>query len=506
MIIQVGPMAAHLGRQKQFLAQVEQVTKTMGTQIKQFNEHIFNGARVNQTENRAALHWIDRTLPQVDTLSLNNKPLQQQIENQCAAHQNDYDRLRRFADQLRNGQKTNPDGQLYNAIVHLGIGGSDFGPRLLHDVFSQEKNQASETEPQWDIRFIANVDFHDVQKNLRGLNPKTTLVIVTSKSFTTRETLLNANHVINWLNQAGANYAEEALIAVTSVPAKALEFGVKETQIFLMSIHVGGRFSVWGAVSLCIRIAFGNPKFEAFLKGGCAMDQHVLNNNIHSNLPALMAICDYINLQHGVSMLMLSPYDSRLSLLLTYVQQLWMESLGKGVTQSNRFLKQAPCPVLWGGVGTNSQHTFFQMLHQSAFACGVELIGVATPAHDQNENHRVLLSNFLAQAQAFAQGRSTQTSATHQLPNHLVCPGGRPTTSITLTALNAESLGYLLAFWEHRTIALAALQNINPFDQWGVETGKKIAHEVEYYLDSDQDKSDNEVTSKLIDSLKKKHA
>ncbi len=359
MIIQVGPLTAHLGRQKHFMSNFGNLPSAYSQQISHVYERVFSADAINRSENRAALHWVDRALSQPNgELGIRNPAITQKMLAQCDAFRAEYAHLKQFAEHIRHGHKKNPEGNPYESIVHLGIGGSDFGPRLLYDVFSQERKKTSDDTPTWTLRFVANIDFHEVQKNLKGLNPKTTLVIVTSKSFTTRETLLNAHYVIEWLNQAGSEFSQEAVIAVTSSPDKALNFGVKASQILPMSVHVGGRFSVWGAVSLCIRIAFGNAHFEEFLQGGFAMDQHVLNNDVNSNLAALMAICDYLNLKHDIGLLMLSPYDSRLTLLLPYVQQLWMESLGKGVTQTNELLSKPACPVIWGGVGTNSQHIF----------------------------------------------------------------------------------------------------------------------------------------------------
>ncbi|MDX1670551.1 MAG: glucose-6-phosphate isomerase, partial [Limnobacter sp.] len=245
--------------------------------------------------------------------------------------------------------------------------------------------------------------------------------------------------------------------------------------------------------------------FNEFLSGGAAMDVHALRTNLQHNLPCLLALCDYINLQNGVNSLMLSPYDSRLGLLVPYLQQLWMESLGKGVTNEGERLQHSPCPVLWGDVGTNGQHAFFQMLHQSPIPCGVELLAVKQPNHDKDSTHQVLMSHFLAQAEGFAKGKlNSSAEIDNPALNHKTCPGNRPVTSLIMKELSPAMLGSLLALWEHRTAALAALNHINPFDQWGVELGKVIAQELETPLSAPQGQAKDPVTNSLLQALKTK--
>ncbi|NJM32187.1 MAG: glucose-6-phosphate isomerase [Limnobacter sp.] len=427
---------------------------------------------VNTTEHRTATHWAYRLAA--------NPAIAQQLphggleeETQALAAQ------RTLAQAAQTGQLNNPEGQPYQAIVHLGIGGSDLGPRLLNDVFSRLQLPSIYT-----LRFAANVDFHELQWALRGLNPKTTLVLIASKSFSTRETLLNANHVVQWLTAgAGKAYAQAALIAATSNPKKAHEFGIHPDRIFAFPDSVGGRFSVWGPVSLSLRMAYGNQVLDDFLAGGTHVDHHALTTPLPDNLPALLALTDRDRLQRGIQSLMVCAYDSRLGLLVPYLQQLWMESLGKGVSTRGEVLSAPPCPLLWGGTGTNNQHAFFQMLHQAPIACGIELVGIANPNHTQTSHHQALLSHFLAQAQAFATGQyNTESERLNPAINAKTCPGGRPVTSLLIAQLSPFTLGGLLALWEYRTTALAALQSINPFDQFGVELGKTIAGNLEQVL------------------------
>lgn len=485
--------------QKAFL---EVIDSPEVAKIKPYIKAIFTGEKVNNTERRAVTHWAQRVAAHPGLYRKTQvKALVDDVDEIQEAGKVKK-RMEAFVNDIRDGKLTNPDGNRYNAILHLGIGGSDLGPRLLDQVF--ERLGLREGQPDITLRFAANVDYHELQWGLRGLDPKTTLVVIASKSFTTRETLLNAQHAMDWLDTAGPQYRAKALVGVTCRPDKAQEFGVNAEQIFEFSENVGGRYSLWSPVSIAIRMVYGNAVFNDFLSGGAAMDSHVLRSDLQANLPVLLAICDYINLKAGVSSLMLSPYDSRLGLLVPYLQQLWMESLGKGVTALGDKLPHAPCPILWGDVGTNGQHAFFQLLHQSTMPCAVELIGIKKPSHSQETSHQVLMSHFLAQAEAFAVGKlNSATESDTPGINHKTCPGGRPVTSIIMDELSPAMLGSLLALWEHRTAALAALQGINPFDQWGVELGKVIAQGLEEPLATPDGRASDPVTDSLLQTLKK---
>lgn len=504
------PFILNLERQPHFQKQFHHLSQsTACKKIKPFMEAIFSGEKVNSTELRAATHWVHRVVAHPDLyldLKINGVVDGQDEIAQAGLLKK---RMESFVDAIRLGEISNPDGKPYESIVHLGIGGSDLGPRLLNQVFERLGLQDTKQAQQHPIslRFVANVDFHEQLWALRGLDPRTTLVIIASKSFTTRETMINANHVFEWLDQAGPQYRQSAMIAVTCKPEKALELGVLESRIFNFSENIGGRYSIWSPVSIAIRIVYGNAIFNEFLLGGATIDSHVLRTNLSGNLPCLLALCDYINLQNGVDSLMLSPYDSRLGLLVPYLQQLWMESLGKGVTVQGEKLQNNPCPILWGDVGTNGQHAFFQLLHQAPNQCGVELLAVKKPNHDKSQTHQVLLSHFLAQAQGLQQGKlNSKTQTNTPGINHKTCPGNRPTTSLIMDELSPANLGSLLAIWEHRTVALAALNEINPFDQWGVELGKVIASDLEEPLANPTSTASDPITNSLLQALKTKQS
>lgn len=500
------PFVINFARQPHLQKEFHDVVESPAAKrIKPFLQAIFTGQKVNSTELRAATHWTQRVAAHPGLYRKTKAIGVVDGVDEIAQAGKVRKRVETFVDSVRKGDIRNPDGQPYESIVHLGIGGSDLGPRLLDQVFERlGLRQAGQADQRpITLRFIANVDYHEQQWALRDLNPKTTLVVIASKSFTTRETMINARHVFEWLDEAGLQYRQPALVGVTCKPDKAKELGVLESQIFEFSENIGGRYSIWSPVSIAIRIVYGNPVFNDFLSGGAAMDAHVLRTDLLSNLPCLLAICDYINLQNGIDCLMLSPYDSRLGLLVPYLQQLWMESLGKGVTFKGDKLDHNPCPILWGDVGTNGQHAFFQLLHQAPNACAVELLAVKKPQHDKTTTHQVLMSHFLAQAEGFQNGKlNSSTESDTPGINHKTCPGGRPTTSIIMDDLNPAMLGSLLSLWEHRTAALAALNDINPFDQWGVELGKVIAQGLEEKLATPEARADDPVTDSLLQVLK----
>ncbi|BET26814.1 glucose-6-phosphate isomerase [Limnobacter thiooxidans] len=493
----VGPLHINLDRQLYGEGHVQSFQLSEANQsLSAFNQKLFEGGVVNPTENRPASHWALRSTAHTEQtgqsaqLMINGRDelvLVRQVQNHMEA----------FVEEVRSGRYTTPDGVPYENLLHLGIGGSDLGPRLLNDVFA--KLELAEA-PALNIQFAANVDFHEMKAALAALNPKTTLVVIASKSFSTRETLHNAQHIFKWLDAAGPQYRAKALVAATCKPSKAVEFGVDPQRVFEFSESVGGRYSLWGPVSIGIRMVHGNAAFNELLKGAALIDQHVRESEASQCIPTLLAMSDLYNLEHGVASLMLSPYDSRLSLLSPYLQQLWMESLGKGVDKNGKVLNKPACPILWGDVGTNGQHAFFQMLHQSRIASSVELIVVVHPNHDEVQSHQVLLSHALAQSEAFSVGRlNAETELNNPEINFRSCPGKRPVQMVFLDSLTPYSLGALLCMWEHRTAALAALQNINPFDQWGVELGKGIAEQLEQSVPPGHAPAENPVTAHLIE-------
>lgn len=368
-------------------------------------------------------------------------------------------------------------------VINLGIGGSDLGPRLAVEALS------SFHTGRFRCHFLPNVDGQQTAALMRTLDPRRTLVLLVSKSFTTQETLLNGRVLRQWIAQAYAGDETAAaahFVAVSANVAAARALGIPEQRVLPMWDFVGGRYSVWSAVGLVLALAIGMPNFRAFLRGAAAMDDHFRTAAWRDNLPVLLALIGVWNRNglghaaHGVI-----PYSDGLAELPAFLQQLEMESLGKRVSAEGGALRQATVPVVWGSVGTNAQHAFFQALHQGSDVVPLDLLGVVRPAHTLKDNHDALLANLLAQGAAFALGKTTEQALAEArdgseaeraaLAAQRTFPGDRPSTTLLLDALTPESLGALIALYEHKVLVQALLWDINAFDQWGVELGKTLA-------------------------------
>jgi glucose-6-phosphate isomerase len=365
-------------------------------------------------------------------------------------------------------------------IVNIGIGGSDLGPQmavLALDAYAHAGLR---------MHFVSNVDGHDIAPLLRRLDPKKTLFIVASKTFTTQETMANAHAARDWFLSQGGTHIERHFAAATTNVAAAATFGITTT--FGFWDWVGGRYSLWSAIGLPIAVAVGEEHFRALLAGAHAMDRHFAEAPLADNVPVLLGLLDvwYRNF-HGYTSRSVAPYHQALERLPAYLQQLEMESNGKSVDEAGQPLPFGTSPVVWGEPGTNGQHAYFQMLHQGTDVIPVEFIAVKTPAHTLVGQHRMLLANCLAQSQALMLGKSAAEAATEHPPTaaagldptvlarHRSFPGNRPSTTLVLEALTPRSLGALIALYEHRVYTSGALWGINSFDQWGVELGKALA-------------------------------
>jgi glucose-6-phosphate isomerase len=424
-----------------------------------------SGEAINNTEQRAALHTALRaatgTRDDVDAA-------REAMREHCAA--------------LRGATRRGFDGAPITDIVNIGIGGSDLGPRLVADALGTVPGAPR-------CHFVSNVDPDDLQRCLAACAPGSTLFIVCSKSFRTEETRVNAEAARDWLRGAGCD--DQALdrhfLAVSSNLEAAAQFGIPADNCLPMWDWVGGRFSVWSTVGLSAAVAIGWENFEAMLAGAAAMDEHALAAAPRDNLPMLSALLDIWNSNFlGMGTLAVLPYSQRLALLPAYLQQLVMESNGKGVSSSGSALAWDSAPILWGAAGTIGQHSFHQLLHQGTRACAMELVlPLSNPA--QPEQHARLVAHCLAQSSVFLSGRSEESArrallergmsaprATELAP-HLAMPGERPHSLLSFERLSPRALGALLAYWEHRTFFAARLLDINAFDQWGVELGKEVS-------------------------------
>lgn len=463
-------MALYLGRQSLSEQQAREIEKPLAPdqwgseRIRILRQGIFQGQKINLSENRAAGHWALRASaadrPSAGGVERFSPDGQDLMPRMRATHE----QTRMLANQVREGMLQSVSGQHFKSVLHLGIGGSDIGPRLLIKALGSPSRRSDIA-----IEFISNLDYHAIQHTLARLDPHKTLVVIASKSFATQETVMNTTHVLQWMRDAGVVNPLHHCIAVTQRTDRAAALGIPQSQTLWMDESIGGRFSIWGPVCLTARIALGNPVVDAFIEGGLLFDGHFLEEPPERNMAAILAAIDFYNLRtRGLNSLMVSAYDSRLEMLVPYLNQLWMESLGKHVDALGKPIEGLACPILWGDVGTNAQHAFFQLLHQGAQGVAIELIGIVEPAHGAVESHQALLANLIAQAQALSIGREHEQASKS-------CWGGHPVNLLLLDRCDAKSLGALIALWEHRVECMAALTGVNPFDQWGVELGKTIA-------------------------------
>lgn len=432
--------------------------------VADFLQKMNAGEAVNPTEGRAAQHMALRAEPGQESFALG-----QNISNQIAAS---LTRMESLCDEIRTGKFTGASGQTITDIVHIGIGGSHLGPELVIQALQPSAQLGV------DVHFVANIDPAEISDVLEGLDPARSLVLVVSKSFSTVEALANARVARDWLRAGvGETAVARQMFAVSAQVDRAVEFGIDPTHIFEFADWVGGRFSLWSAVGLSIMAGLGVRVWGELLAGARAMDAHVLQTPLAQNLPVLSALISFWNLNFlqmpGRAVI---PYSARMALLPNWMQQLVMESNGKGVQSNGAPVQFSAAPILFGDVGTNAQHAFFQALHQGPNVVPVDFIGIIRDAENNPEQHRILLANMLAQSSALMVGQTDRKNP------HKHFTGDRPSTSILLDELSPVHLGSLLAFYEHETVILGQLCSINPFDQWGVELGKVLAVKMEQRL------------------------
>ncbi|MEO6281239.1 glucose-6-phosphate isomerase [Roseateles sp.] len=440
---------------------------------------LLRGDPVNHTEGRAVLHTALRAPAGSDA------PFNAEVQASL-------DAMLAFAESVRRGER----GEITD-VVHIGIGGSDLGPAMVV--------QALQAFGRRDLKlhFVSNVDGHDLAPVLAGLDAKQTLFVIASKTFTTQETLANAQAAKTWFLAAGGTDIARHFVATSSNTAAAAAFGIDTA--FGFWDWVGGRYSLWSVIGLPIAIAVGANSFRELLAGAHAMDEHFATAPLAQNLPVLLGLVDiwYRNF-HGFTSRSVAPYHQGLRRLPAYLQQLEMESNGKGVDLDGNALPFGTSPVVWGEAGTNGQHAYFQMLHQGTDVIPVEFIAVKRPnfgvtgelAMKLVDQHRKLLANCLAQSQALMQGKTAAEALAETAPTasatldrgvlsrHRSFPGNRPSTTLVLDALTPRSLGALIALYEHRVFVAGALWGINSFDQWGVELGKALCSQLLPRLDS----------------------
>ncbi len=447
-------------------------------------EALFRGDRINVTENRPALHCALRRT--------GGPPLLVDGTDVGVAVAGVHARMREAVAGLESGRHRGATGARFTDVVLIGIGGSYLGPLLACRALEHRRRSALR------LHFVANLDAWDLATVVAPLTAATTLFIVASKSFTTQETFTNAASARRWLEDGLPAGADAGLHfwALTANPAAALRFGIAPGRTLEFWEWVGGRYSLWSAIGLPLAILLGMEGYEALLAGAERMDRHFRETPFEDNAPVTLGLLSiwYTNFL-GAHSHAVVPYDQRLALLPEYLQQLDMESNGKRVTLSGEPVGCATAPVLWGGVGTNSQHAFFQLLHQGTRLVPVDFVAVLDPELKRPPHHDLLLANCFAQSRALMWGRTaaearaeleaagTVPAEVARLLPHRVFPGNVPSNTLLLPRLDAGGLGALIALYEHRTYVQGALWNINPFDQWGVELGKQMAKTIERDLE-----------------------
>jgi len=416
---------------------------------------MFAGERINVTEDRSVLHTALRNLGE-GPLVVDGQDVLPEVRETRA-------RMAKLASAVRDGSFPS-NGKRITDVVNIGIGGSDLGPLMA----------VMALEPYGDgpkCHFISNVDGADATDTLAALDPESTLVIVASKTFTTQETLMNARTVMDW---AGGPDALERFVAISSAVDRCALFGIPAERVFGFEDWVGGRYSVWGPIGFSLMLAIGPKAFESFLEGAQAMDEHFCDAPLEENLPVLLALVGIWNQQVcGHATRAVLPYEQRLARLPAYLQQLEMESNGKGVALDGTRLERVAGPVVWGEPGTNGQHAFYQLIHQGQQVVPCEFM-VGAEGHEPvlGEHHRALVANCLAQLEK----KGVSGARLDQLAKHRVFEGNRPSTTLVYPRLTPYVLGQIVAMYEHRVFVEGVIYGINSYDQWGVELGKELAN------------------------------
>ena len=447
--------------------------------VEERREAMLRGDRINETEGRAVLHTALRSA----VTGAQEGEIVVDGHDVIAESRATYERQKHFVRAVRGGLWPK-GGTGITDVVNIGIGGSDLGPAMAVGALAPYADGPR-------CHFISNVDGADLHECLKGLDPRTTLVIVASKTFTTLETMMNARSVLQWMRR-GSEDALDRFVAISSAPEEAQNFGIKAENIFEFGDWIGGRFSVWGPIGLSLMLAVGAENVAAFLAGGAAMDAHFASAPLAGNMPVLLAL---VGLWHqktcGYATRAVIPYEQRLARLPAYLQQLEMESNGKRVAMDGSPLAQGGGPVVWGEPGTNGQHAFFQLIHQGTDVVPCEfLLGAEGHEPELEEHHAALVANCLAQSEALLRGRTLEESRnrlvekgidapdTERLAPHGVFPGNRPSTTLVYPKLTPFVLGQIIALYEHRVFVEGVILGLNSFDQWGVELGKELAGEL----------------------------
>jgi glucose-6-phosphate isomerase len=444
-------------------------------------ESMFRGERINVTEDRSVLHVALR-MPRSMSVVVDGKDVVADVHVML-------DKMASFSEQVRNGGWTGATGKRIRNVINIGIGGSDLGPVMAYEALKYYATRSI------NFRFVSNIDSTDIVEAVRDLDPTETLFIISSKTFTTLETMTNASSARKWLVD-GLGGDQTAVgrhfVAVSTNAAKVAEFGIDPENMFGFWDWVGGRYSMESAIGLSTMLAIGAENFRAMLAGSHEMDEHFRTAPFEKNLPVLMALLSiwYVNFAGAHSIAVL-PYEQYLKRFPAYLQQLAMESNGKGVTLANDVVNYETGPIYWGEPGTNGQHSFYQLIHQGTKLVPCDFIAFSKPLHELGRHHDLLMANVFAQAEALAFGKTAEEVRAEGTPErlvpHRVFDGNRPSNMIVAERLTPSTLGRLIALYEHYVFTQGVIWNLNSFDQWGVELGKVLAQRIVPELESESE-------------------
>jgi len=448
-------------------------------------KQLFQGEKINNTEHRAALHCALRGQ---DSLIIDGKDVAPEIESVLS-------QMTQFTESVRNGSLTGYSGKPFSDIINIGIGGSDLGPLMVTEALKPY------CTANLTMHFVSNIDGAHLSETLKKVNPETTLFIIASKTFTSQETITNANSAKAWFLSSGGteDTIADHFVAVSTNTEAVKKFGIPTKNLFLFWDWVGGRYSLWSAIGLPIALAIGMDNFNAFLTGAREIDQHFSTAPHEQNLPVILGMIGIWQINFfGATAHTILPYDQSLHSFPAYLQQLEMESNGKSVTRSGEMIDYSTSPVIYGEPGTNGQHAFYQLLHQGTQTISADFLAACQSHHPIGDHHNWLLANFFAQTEAMMTGKGENNKQTNKLdtfataeaeqsalPPHKIVPGNKATTSILFKKLDPKTLGTLIALYEHKVFVQSVIWDINPFDQWGVELGKQLAGEIARELEHD---------------------
>lgn len=446
------------------------------SKLKDAIEKYFGGDTINQTENRAVLHTALRNQNH-ESVYVDGIDVMTEVRSTLA-------KIKSFSEKVISGELKGYTGKPFTDVVNIGIGGSDLGPRMVVEGLQFYKNHLKP-------HFVSNIDGDHVSETLKKLNPETTLFVIVSKTFTTQETLTNALTIQDWfLKSANKSDIKYNFVAVSTNLQKVKDFGIAEENIFTMWDWVGGRYSLWSAVGISISLAIGYDRFESFLKGAFAMDEHFRKSQFEKNLPITLALISiWYNNFFGSESEVVIPYTQYLENFAPFLQQLSMESNGKSVDRNGEIVNYQTGNIIWGNTGSNVQHAFMQLVHQGTKLIPVDFIGFEESLYGNQDHHKKLMANFYAQAEALYAGKtreevhldmkiSKNLDKVNQLLPFKVFEGNKPSNALIIKKLTPYNFGAIIAMYEHKTFVQGVIWNIFSFDQFGVELGKELANKL----------------------------